>query len=259
MKNIFQFINALLNFLGLRIIKIRRERSAHQPDVRISRLEKKIIKRKLKEYVQAGRGGAEHYQTYRSAAKYLSMQRVKDQKTAAEFLVQSGVRVRSGSWIVDFGCGLGFFLSCLKESYPAANLMGVDPSEKSKVCVPIMCPSAMVREALPAEVVRDLQPIDLIVLQQVLEHQLNPSALLERTASLISQEGTLFISVPNGRVDTLPSGRFLPALGAYTGHINFWSRESLQRFLSGVFPGRQVSVHNQGPNLLFALIRPSAP
>lgn len=54
---------------------------------------------------------------------------------------------------------------------------------------------------------------------EVLEHLLFPDKALKNILKMIANNGTLLVTVPNGRTDT------------YKGHINFWSPESWKVFI----------------------------
>jgi SAM-dependent methyltransferase len=79
----------------------------------------------------------------------------------------------------------------------------------------------------------DPGPFNLILMSQVLEHAVDPVAWLRKAATILAPGGTLAIALPNfGGIYRL-LGRRDPFLCPPV-HLNFFTRKSLERALSGV-------------------------
>jgi len=96
---------------------------------------------------------------------------------------------------LDIGCSIPLGLSILqKEGW---KVLGLDPSDK---CI------AVAKQQLNVEVLKgffsiDLlmknSPYDLIILSHVLEHLVNPSQILNEISNLLSENGLLYVEVPD--------------------------------------------------------------
>jgi 2-polyprenyl-3-methyl-5-hydroxy-6-metoxy-1,4-benzoquinol methylase len=156
--------------------------------------------------------------------------------------------------VLEIGAFFGVLLQEMHRRYPTARLCGAE-------CVPIalavahrLCPQADLRCETLATLSFD-GLFDLVVLMEVLEHLVDPYSELERLDSLVAPGGTLFVTVPNGRYDSMMANVFVPERQSYTGHVNFWSPESWLAFVQHVLPGRSVLTGTMPPRCLFALIR----
>jgi len=119
--------------------------------------------------------------------------------------------------IIDIGCGSGNILNLISSEYPNTSLLGTDFSEMKinnckKVYPHIEFSVHDIYDSLKAK-------YDLILCTEVLEHLLYPHKALQKLIEGIDKKGTLFITVPNGRINT------------FKGHIYFWSPESWKIFL----------------------------
>lgn len=108
-------------------------------------------------------------------------------------------------------------LSFISSEYPKATLLGTDFSESKityckKVYPNIDFKVHNIYESLEFK-------YDRILCTEVLEHLLDPKKALLKLMEGLKPNGRLFITVPNGRLDT------------FNGHINFWSIESWNAFL----------------------------
>jgi len=128
--------------------------------------------------------------------------------------------------ILDLGCSTGGLLSIFKER-GFYNLLGIDPS-------PVCAQSVQRLFGIDARVSNfsDLTPekkYDLVILSEVLEHIVDLKAILAKIRSLLSDEGFLFIEVPDsGRWETQISAPFQQFS---VEHVNYFSRDSLDHLL----------------------------
>ena len=119
--------------------------------------------------------------------------------------------------IIDVGCGSANLLGLISSGFPSASLTGADFSESKISNCRILYPQIDFE-------VRDIynqlkSSYDLILCTEVLEHLLYPDRALKMLLDGINEHGSIFITVPNGRLDS------------FSGHINFWSPESWKVFL----------------------------
>lgn len=120
--------------------------------------------------------------------------------------------------ILDIGCGPGALLNELNKRYKNTKLTGIDFSEHAIMYARKKMPNITfeVKDVLKDHL---KDKYDIIFCTEVLEHLENPEQTLKKILTLLSTNGVLILSVPNGRVDT------------FMGHIHFWSPESWLIFL----------------------------
>jgi SAM-dependent methyltransferase len=99
---------------------------------------------------------------------------------------------------LDIGCGLGWCLHTIQQVSPGTAIAGIEPSD--------ICSEHFVHEIGGELVARDvdsdwhlanLERFDLIIFRHVLEHMLDPLAVLEKVAQGMSPQGVLYIAVPD--------------------------------------------------------------
>lgn len=148
---------------------------------------------------------------------------------------------------LDVGCGCGIHAEAIRRAHPAARVIGVEPQPVAARRAATVCSAVFagtVESWLETDAVR--QPIDAVILSDVLEHIVDPVAFLR---SLIRRpaftNAQWIISVPNyavwyNRLRTL-TGRFDYAWsGLYDRtHLRFYTRRSLYRLLQ--YCGLRVS------------------
>jgi len=102
-----------------------------------------------------------------------------------------------GRRVLEVGCGHGFMLSRLEETY---DTFGIDVSEYAiqetrRFAPRSRCFVADLEKALPEEIKE--KAFDLIVAKYVLEHLKGPLKAMKRLVSCLRPGGLLFFSVPN--------------------------------------------------------------
>lgn len=145
-------------------------------------------------------------------------------------------QVNPGS-ILDLGCGEGYVLDALTDLGIDAALTGVDMSDEAV---------AAARERLDgrAEILHgdirdlrvDLEPFDLAMMLEVLEHLDEPADGLELLASM--SRGPIIVSVPWEpffRGLNLLRLKNIGRLGSDPEHVQHWTRRSFRRFVSERF------------------------
>ena len=114
------------------------------------------------------------------------------QSVYAEWLSVQGLGQRRS--ILDLGCGNGSLLLALRRWWPGAALRGLDPSHESvgrarDAGVDARC--GRVGEV-------PLEPADLVVSVNVVEHVEDPVTFLQSMAALVSPDGSLLLACPDG-------------------------------------------------------------
>ena len=99
---------------------------------------------------------------------------------------------------LDIGCGLGWCLHTIQQASPETTIAGIEPSDT--------CSEHFVNQIGGELVARDVdsdwylanqERFDLIIFRHVLEHLLDPVAVLEKVAQTMSPQGVLYIAVPD--------------------------------------------------------------
>ena len=194
----------------------------------------------------------EYYATANVFIRFIERRRLR--------VIQQMVGSSAGSNLLEVGCGGGHVLAL----FPQANRVGVDPS------------GAMLGKAaerLGGEGVRllrgqlselDLEPsmFDFVICTEVLEHVVDPGAVLADIRPLLRPGGTAVITLPNDRlIDRLKAAMrhsglaLLPGLrrlswGGDQYHLHSWRIPEMRKLLSADFeivdeswaPGRLLPV-----------------
>lgn len=132
-------------------------------------------------------------------------------------LIQEKGLLADHSSVVDVGCGFGNLLNLVAADYRNTSLLGTDFSESKIDHLRAVYPHIHFKVHNIYDALEGT--FDLIVCTEVLEHLLYPRKALVRLVEALNSNGKVFITVPNGRLDT------------FNGHINFWSLESWNVFL----------------------------
>jgi len=98
--------------------------------------------------------------------------------------------------ILDVGCGQGWLMDLMQETFPAAVIEGIEPSQynvkiarKRGHCV---------HEGRLEHVVPTLESFDLVVSTNVLQHVSNPLDFLSTLSKLVSEMGVMAVTCPDG-------------------------------------------------------------
>lgn len=157
--------------------------------------------------------------------EYYKDVRIKFYQAVAKQLILEEV-VLDGKKVLDVGCGVGFLLDEVSKVFNTSSLTGTDFSEEAM---------KVSRNKFPAmkffrHDIYDLLPekYDVIFCTEVLEHLEKPVVGLKNLINALKDNGTLVLTVPDGRIDTSIE------------HINFWSPESWKVFLERECPNAKV-------------------
>lgn len=119
--------------------------------------------------------------------------------------------------VLDAGFGTGQLLKYLSETYPSARISGFEYVETAMELGQETLPGA---DLFQWDIYHPLpKKYDLILNTEVLEHLEYPAKALSNLISALNGNGTVLVTVPEGRKDH-----------SY-GHIHFWSPESWNLFI----------------------------
>jgi 2-polyprenyl-3-methyl-5-hydroxy-6-metoxy-1,4-benzoquinol methylase len=97
--------------------------------------------------------------------------------------------------ILDVGCGAGATARWLKSLYPSATTIGIEGVRDLKSELAANVDEAIIHDL--NEEPPDVGAPDLILFLDVLEHLVDPAAVLSRFASRLAPGGAVIVSVPN--------------------------------------------------------------
>ncbi len=156
------------------------------------------------------------YSNPKIVKEYLNPERITFYHEIINILCDKGIIFNQKN-VADIGCGTGHLLKFLREKNDVANLVGFEYSGAALKIAKETCPKA---SFFQFDIYKgSSQKFDVLFCTEVLEHLLFPDKALKNILKMIANNGTLLVTVPNGRTDT------------YKGHINFWSPESWKVFI----------------------------
>jgi 2-polyprenyl-3-methyl-5-hydroxy-6-metoxy-1,4-benzoquinol methylase len=146
-------------------------------------------------YYQDAKGSYEHEYT-QDELKYFRSRLV--QHHAALKAVQSQASISGGGRFLDVGCGEGFAMAYFREQ--GYDIKGLDFSSagvesKNPQCLDVLITGDLF-ELLQSEISSGKR-YDIVWLQNVLEHVLDPVDLMKTLRNLIAPDGVAVITVPN--------------------------------------------------------------
>ena len=181
------------------------------------------------------------YSDNTALTNYFDRERIEFYNEIVSFAKQKHVFSEVQS-IVDAGCGTGHLLEYLKKEFGFSKATGLDFSSEAIKVAKNKFPHFDFHEF---DIYKGWnEKFDLILCTEVIEHLLYPEDALINLLSMMTNKGTLIITVPNGRLDT------------FGGHINFWSPESWDVFIKKNTKGLHSEtglIHNNTAN--YAVIK----
>jgi SAM-dependent methyltransferase len=116
--------------------------------------------------------------------------------------------------VLEIGSNRGDFLYILKEKFPNINILGCEPTEFKDLQVPTIN-SFFNKNLFNTK-------FDLVILRHTLEHIKYPKEFIKTLSSILKENGSIFIEVPNIQYSlTNYIEDFTP------DHVNYFSKESL--------------------------------
>jgi 2-polyprenyl-3-methyl-5-hydroxy-6-metoxy-1,4-benzoquinol methylase len=128
--------------------------------------------------------------------------------------------IREHARVVDVGCGVGDLLVALQNRRPSIKTSGCDFSEKAVAGAKERLPGGEFVRHVIADLPYASQSFDAVLCTDTLEHLEQPKRAVEELARICVPGGVVVIVVPDGAVDD------------FTGHLWFWSEQSLGAFLN---------------------------
>lgn len=194
---------------------------------------------KLKEYYKE-----KYYQENRSAYKEiyteLDMLQINNQLEKNYFLLKSYLPIRQGMNFLDIGCGEGWALNFFKKK--GFNILGLDySSEGINKHNPDLLDYFICGDIFDNldNITNHKQKYDIIWLDNVLEHVLDPELLLKQIYSILEENGVIVIEVPNDfsivQIDLYNKGYVKePYWVAIPDHISYFNKEGLAKLCNSV-------------------------
>jgi SAM-dependent methyltransferase len=131
--------------------------------------------------------------------------------------------------VLEFGCGSGEMLALARSSFPSAELVGMDLSQRMIAMAKERLGSAVVRQGSEEALEAWGPPVDLVLGIDVLEHVVDPV----RLARAMGQAGRIVaLKIPLER-RIIRLGIRAPRVGIehLSGHLHFWTLAESRRLL----------------------------
>jgi SAM-dependent methyltransferase len=106
--------------------------------------------------------------------------------------------VESGSRVLEFGCGAGYFSQVLRNRL-GASVVGVELDAEAARLASTYCNRVLVGDPEELDLEAELggECFDAIVFAEVLEHLRDPGSLLRRVRPFVADSGVVLASIPN--------------------------------------------------------------
>ncbi len=140
--------------------------------------------------------------------------------------------------VLDVGCGPGGLGLVLRDLYPTAYLVGVEPEPTHAVQARDIFDE--VHEGyFPDDLPAGLTPFDLVTLSDVVEHVSDPWAMLRAVVPLLAPGGVVAAAIPNVRHFSISLPLVLRGRWTYTyegitarTHLRFFARETVEELFA---------------------------
>jgi 2-polyprenyl-3-methyl-5-hydroxy-6-metoxy-1,4-benzoquinol methylase len=110
--------------------------------------------------------------------------------------ISESVVINKPNRILDVGCGQGWLMDLMQETFPTAVIEGIEPSQYN---VKIARERGhRVHEGRLEQIASTLEPFDLVVSTNVLQHVSNPIDFLSTLSKLVSEMGVMALTCPDG-------------------------------------------------------------
>ncbi|MAK78221.1 MAG: hypothetical protein CL992_03000 [Euryarchaeota archaeon] len=107
--------------------------------------------------------------------------------------------------MLDIGSGMGWNLDYMKKNlYPEADLYAIEPSEHCRENLEGLGVSVVTDDVDDDWDLKSDQKFDVVMMRHVLEHFMDPVAVLQKVARKLSDDGIVYIAVPNAGFPGIP-------------------------------------------------------
>lgn len=170
---------------------------------------------------------AAHYKATPRAAGHDNPENYKMSASRIRAVAAAGVS-KSGSRILDYGCGKGETVYCLMKD--GWDVTGVEPFFSPAYDIPEL--NRRIISASLSETGFPDAHFDMVMMWSVLEHITDPAALLGEISRILKKGGKLLIYVPSYNTGQHRKfGKYWPGFGA-PEHITVLSGKGLSRFMA---------------------------
>ena len=229
MRKIFKkIVHNLLAQVG---ISIKRIKAQSNSDPIYESLEWLSLSADLNAFFKKPRSGFS-WDSAQSVLHYLSPTRIRQYHSLTDACDLLKIPIKECK-VADVGPGVGYFLRHLNSRYNPQELWGFDMKDDDLEIAAHLCPAARLEKKSFQSLPRNR--FDLVFLMQVIEHVTHPVDVVKDILNCLPPGGRLVITIPDGRADQLMAGEYYPGMNSYWGHINFWSIESWEIFLTQNF------------------------
>ena len=252
-----QLVRALLYRCGYRIVKVPPyDQNYFEPeDAENLKNFMEIVDQQRQEAVASVGSNLQASANYRQHYSYYTPARACFFRQCFDVIDENSVDV-SGRSILDVGCYLGYLPFYAKSRYSDLTISGTEITDELPLEIARAACDGGDFFAARADTLHQGKFYDLIFLTQVLEYLKNlVKAILDLTSSLAAG-GSVILTVPNGRYDSLSAGTYSEKLEYYQRHVNFWSPESWYHFFENNFPDFQVATKVLSGGNLIAVVTP---
>jgi SAM-dependent methyltransferase len=142
--------------------------------------------------------------------------------------------------VVEVGCGTGALGAALKQRNPAVRYIGIERDPAAAAVARERLDLVLETDAeLAAIPLRPGEAVDCLIYGDVLEHLVDPWAMLRRHAALLAEDGVVLACVPNVEnwqvLDVLLRGGWrYEATGLFDQtHLRWFSLETMRQALEG--------------------------
>lgn len=129
--------------------------------------------------------------------------------------------------VLDIGSGAGDNLMDIKKAFPEAKLSAIEPSQDSQRILKERGVEVLSDDVNANWDEQTDEKYDLVIMRHVLEHFLDPLTILKRVKNVLSENGTLYIAVPNNLNPT----QNLEKIWFRVVHTYYFNKYSLENIL----------------------------
>ncbi len=155
-------------------------------------------------------------------------------------LLKALVKEKSGSRVLEVGCGAGSFIKALKSARPELECFGTDISSEAIGQAKSMKDGVNYRQCTESALPYEEDEFDVVFFFDVLEHVSWPENFLIEIKRVLKRSGKIFVFVPCEK-DFLSAWNILDKFGLkndltkiFAGHINIFTRKDVEKVLDKV-------------------------